>query len=44
MPENLISVKEQAEEKAKEFANKYKDEDYHMLIGSGTAWGRNLCI
>ncbi|PFK98554.1 sugar isomerase [Priestia megaterium] len=48
MPENLISVKEQAEEKAKEFANKYKDEDYHMLIGSGTAWGRtyaySMCV
>ncbi|MEI2364149.1 SIS domain-containing protein, partial [Priestia megaterium] len=48
MPENLISVKEQTEEKAKEFADKYKDEDYHMLIGSGTAWGRtyaySMCV
>lgn len=48
IPEALVKVKETTEKKAEEFALKYKDENYHMLVGSGTAWGRtyaySMCV
>ncbi|MED4224843.1 SIS domain-containing protein [Neobacillus cucumis] len=40
LPENLIEAKEQFESKAEAFANNYKDEPYHMVVGSGNTWGR----
>ncbi|MFL0250531.1 SIS domain-containing protein [Clostridium neuense] len=39
MPEILIQVKEATENKAEAFANKYKDEAYHMVVASGNLWG-----
>jgi fructoselysine-6-phosphate deglycase len=48
IPYELINVKKAADKKAEEFALKYKDENYHMLVGSGTAWGRtyaySMCV
>ena len=35
----LLKAKEQTEEHAKEMAAKYKDVDYHMVVGSGMLWG-----
>lgn len=48
IPEELVKVKEVTDPKAEAFAKKYKDEEYHMLVGSGTAWGRtyaySMCV
>jgi fructoselysine-6-phosphate deglycase len=48
IPDELVNVKKASEKKAEEFALKYKDENYHMLVGSGTAWGRTyayaMCV
>jgi fructoselysine-6-phosphate deglycase len=40
LPEKLIEVKEQFEARAEAFARAYKDEPYHMVVGSGSTWGR----
>ncbi|MBI0578106.1 SIS domain-containing protein [Neobacillus cucumis] len=40
LPERLIEAKEQFEDKAEAFAAAYKDEPYHMVVGSGNTWGR----
>ncbi|UUZ96658.1 SIS domain-containing protein [Paenibacillus sp. P25] len=40
MPSVLLQVKEAAEKKAEQFALKYKDETYHMVVGAGSLWGR----
>ncbi|NRD77173.1 SIS domain-containing protein [Bacillus sp. BRMEA1] len=40
LPEKLMEAKEQFEPKAEAFANAYKDEPYHMVVGSGNTWGR----
>ncbi|MDN3018066.1 SIS domain-containing protein [Paenibacillus sp. BSR1-1] len=40
LPEKLIEVKEQFEARAEAFAVAYKDEPYHMVVGSGSTWGR----
>lgn len=39
LPEVLLRVKEATDKKAEEFANKYKDETFHMVVGSGNLWG-----
>ncbi|WP_391559968.1 SIS domain-containing protein [Robertmurraya sp.] len=39
LPYALISVKEATENKADQFAQKYRDETYHMVVGSGNLWG-----
>lgn len=48
IPQQLIKVKELTDPKAADFAARYKNEDYHMLVGSGTAWGRTyayaMCV
>lgn len=48
LPKALVSVREQADEKAKEFAEKYKDETYQLWIGSGSLWGKTysyaMCV
>jgi fructoselysine-6-phosphate deglycase len=48
LPYELVSVKERTEQKAEEFALKYKDEAYHMLVGSGNLWGETylygMCV
>ncbi|WML53527.1 SIS domain-containing protein [Neobacillus sp. PS3-12] len=48
IPTELMNVKKATEKKAEEFANTYKDETYHMLVGSGTSWGRtyaySMCV
>jgi fructoselysine-6-phosphate deglycase len=40
LPEKLIEAKEKFEPKAEAFALAYKDEPYHMVVGSGNTWGR----
>ncbi|MFJ7726782.1 SIS domain-containing protein [Neobacillus sp. NPDC097160] len=40
IPEKLVAVKHVAEGKAEEFAQKYKDETYHMVVASGNLWGK----
>lgn len=48
MPEALYGMKEAAEPAMMEFAKKYKDETYHMLVGSGSVWGETysygMCV
>lgn len=48
LPEALIAMKESVDPKMKEFAEKYKDETYHMLVGSGSVWGETysygMCV
>ncbi|MFP3728873.1 SIS domain-containing protein [Priestia filamentosa] len=39
LPNALVKVKEDTEEFAEDFALKYKDEPYHMVVGSGNLWG-----
>lgn len=38
LPENLVSVKEQAENFAKDFSEKFKDTNYHILTGAGESY------
>ena len=40
LPDKLVKVKEVGEAKAEKFALAYKDEAYHMVVGSGNTWGR----
>jgi fructoselysine-6-phosphate deglycase len=40
LPELLLGVKEEADSKASEFAETYKDEPYHILVGAGNTMGR----
>ncbi len=35
----LLKAKEQYEEKSKAIAERHKDTDYHMIVGSGYVWG-----
>lgn len=48
LPEGLLKVKEQVEDRAKAWADKHKDTPYHLLVGSGTSWGETfyyaMCI
>lgn len=48
LPEVFVKVKEECEDAAKDFAYKYKDETFHMLVGSGNCWGETysyaMCI
>ena len=48
MPEALVSVKEHSDAFCEAFAEQYKDETYHLLIGSGSLWGETysygMCV
>lgn len=48
MPEALYGMKKAAEPVMQEFARKYKNETYHMLVGSGSVWGETysygMCV
>jgi len=48
LPAALVSVRQQADKKAEEFAAKYKDETYQLWIGSGSLWGKTysyaMCV
>lgn len=48
VPEALLKVKEETEERAAQFAEKYKDEGYHILVGSGNSYAQTyyygMCI
>lgn len=48
MPSVLLDVKEATESQASQFAKLNKDEDYHMLVGSGSVWGETysyaMCV
>lgn len=39
LPKSLNNVREQADEKARIFAENYKDEPYQIWVGSGNLWG-----
>lgn len=38
LPEVLVDVKRNTEEKAEQFAKKHKDTKYHIMTGSGNIW------
>ncbi|GIP23488.1 MULTISPECIES: SIS domain-containing protein [Paenibacillus] len=48
MPRVLLDVKAATEKKAEAFAEQYKDEKYHMLVGSGSVYGETysyaMCV
>lgn len=48
LPAALVSVRQQADKKAEEFAEKYKNETYQLWIGSGSLWGKTysyaMCV
>lgn len=48
MPNVLLDVKKQTESHAEQFAKLYKDETYHILVGSGSVWGETysyaMCV
>jgi fructoselysine-6-P-deglycase FrlB-like protein len=39
LPENLVAIKDAAEPFAQSFAEKYKDEEFFMVLGAGIGWG-----
>jgi len=39
LPNNLVNLQKKVEQDAKIFAEKYKDVDFFMVIGSGSNWG-----
>ncbi len=39
LPELLVDVKYEIEERAKDFAEKYQNADYFMVLGTGPLWG-----
>ena len=39
LPEVLVDVKYKTEERASEFAEKYQDAEYFMVLGAGPLWG-----
>lgn len=48
VPELLVEVARQSEDKASAFAEAHKDTDYHFLVGGGNLWGftylYSMCI
>jgi fructoselysine-6-P-deglycase FrlB-like protein len=48
LPENLVKVKETVEERAADWAQENKDEEYFMVLGSGICYGeayaQAICI
>ncbi len=44
MPEALLKVREQNDERALAFAEKHKDTKFHMCIGAGNTWGETYCF
>lgn len=44
MPEILLKVREENDEKALAFAKKHKDTSFHMFVGAGNTWGETYCF
>ena len=44
MPEVLLKVREQNDERALAFAEKHKDTGFHMCVGAGNTWGETYCF
>lgn len=44
MPEVLLKVREENDERALAFANKHKDTKFHMFVGAGNTWGETYCF
>jgi fructoselysine-6-P-deglycase FrlB-like protein/sugar/nucleoside kinase (ribokinase family) len=44
MPGIMADMKETVEHRAKEDAERLKDEDYHMIVGGGNLWGPAYCF
>ncbi len=44
MPEVLLKVREENDERAEMFAKKHKDTKFHMFVGAGNTWGETYCF
>ncbi|MEZ0117765.1 UNVERIFIED_ORG: fructoselysine-6-phosphate deglycase [Heyndrickxia coagulans] len=44
MPEVLLKVREENDERAQKFAEKHKDTKFHMFVGAGNTWGETYCF
>lgn len=44
MPEVLLKVREENDERALAFAEKHKDTKFHMCVGAGNTWGETYCF
>lgn len=43
MPEVLLQVRIENDERAEAFAKKHKDTKFHMFVGAGNTWGETYC-
>ena len=39
LPESLVQIKQQVEERARQFAKDYQDQQFFMILGAGPCWG-----
>lgn len=44
MPEVLLEVRRENDERALAFATKHKDTKFHMCVGAGNTWGETYCF
>lgn len=44
MPEVLLKVRQENDERALAFAEKHKDTKFHMCVGAGNTWGETYCF
>ncbi|MDD3139443.1 MAG: SIS domain-containing protein [Lachnospiraceae bacterium] len=44
LPEVLLKVREENDDRALAFAKKHKDTKFHMCIGAGNTWGETYCF
>lgn len=44
LPEVLLKVREENDERALAFAEKHKDTKFHMCVGAGNTWGETYCF
>lgn len=44
MPQALLRVREQNDERALAFAREHKDTKFHMCVGAGNTWGETYCF
>lgn len=44
MPEVLLKVRKENDERALKFAKKHKNTKFHMFVGAGNTWGETYCF
>lgn len=44
MPKVLLTVRQENDKKALNFATKHKNTKFHMFVGSGNTWGETYCF